>query len=85
MHNRKNWLFVGSDDGGERAAVICSLIGTALCRMRRSAVHAELRTVPNDNHRHGGMHWKCTAHAHYLGDFRGRIEYPHPGSEAYPT
>ena len=26
---RKNWLFAGSDDGGERAAVIYSLLGTA--------------------------------------------------------
>jgi transposase len=26
---RKNWLFAGSDDGGERAAAIYSLIGTA--------------------------------------------------------
>ena len=26
---RKNWLFAGSDDGGERAASIYSLIGTA--------------------------------------------------------
>jgi hypothetical protein len=26
---RKNWLFTGSDDGGERAAAIYSLIGTA--------------------------------------------------------
>ncbi len=26
---RKNWLFAGSDDGGERAAVIFSLLGTA--------------------------------------------------------
>jgi transposase len=26
---RKNWLFAGSDDGGERAATIYSLIGTA--------------------------------------------------------
>ncbi len=25
---RKNWLFAGSDDGGERAAAIYSLIGT---------------------------------------------------------
>jgi len=25
---RKNWLFAGSDDGGERAAVIYTLIGT---------------------------------------------------------
>ena len=29
VHNRKNWLFAGSDDGGERAAVIYTLIGTA--------------------------------------------------------
>lgn len=29
MHNRKNWLFAGSDDGGERAASIYTLIGTA--------------------------------------------------------
>ena len=26
---RKNWLFAGSDDGGERAALIYSLLGTA--------------------------------------------------------
>ena len=26
---RKNWLFAGSDDGGERAAGIYSLLGTA--------------------------------------------------------
>ena len=26
---RKNWLFAGSDDGGDRAATIYSLIGTA--------------------------------------------------------
>jgi len=26
---RKNWLFAGSDDGGERAAAIYTLIGTA--------------------------------------------------------
>ena len=25
---RKNWLFAGSDDGGERAANIYSLLGT---------------------------------------------------------
>lgn len=29
MHNRKNYLFAGSDRGGERAAAIYSLIGTA--------------------------------------------------------
>lgn len=29
MHNRKNWLFAGSDKGGERAAAILSLIQSA--------------------------------------------------------
>ena len=29
MHNRKNWLFAGSDDGGERATAMYTLIGTA--------------------------------------------------------
>ena len=29
FHTRKNWLFAGSDDGGERAAAIYTLIGTA--------------------------------------------------------
>jgi transposase len=29
MHKRKNWLFAGSDDCGDRAATIYSLIGTA--------------------------------------------------------
>jgi hypothetical protein len=27
---RKNWLFAGSDDGGERAAAIYSVLGSAL-------------------------------------------------------
>jgi hypothetical protein len=29
MHNRRNYLFAGADCGGERAAAIYSLIGTA--------------------------------------------------------
>lgn len=29
MHNRKNYLFAGSDTGGERAAAIYSLVKTA--------------------------------------------------------
>jgi hypothetical protein len=29
VHNRKNWLFAGSDDGGERAAALYTLLGTA--------------------------------------------------------
>jgi transposase len=44
---RKNWLFAGSDDGGERAAVIYSLTETCLCRARHKAVYAERRTMPN--------------------------------------
>jgi len=41
------WLFAGSDAGGERAAAIYSLLGTAPCRMRHGAVHAERRTMPS--------------------------------------
>ena len=44
---RKNYLFCGSDAGGERAAGIYSLIGTALCRARHKAVYAARRTMPN--------------------------------------
>jgi transposase len=29
MHKRKNYLFAGSDAGGERAAAIYSLVGSA--------------------------------------------------------
>jgi transposase len=29
LHKRKNWLFAGSDSGGEHAAAIYSLIETA--------------------------------------------------------
>src|SRR5260221_14596489 len=44
---RKSWLFCGSDRGGERAAVMYSLIVTALCRMRHKQVYAARRTMPN--------------------------------------
>jgi transposase len=44
---RKAWLFAGSDRGGERAAVMLSLIQTALCRERHKAVYAARRTMPN--------------------------------------
>jgi transposase len=44
---RKNWLFAGSDRGGERAASIYTLIATALCRARHNAVYAARRTMPN--------------------------------------
>ncbi|MDP2174078.1 MAG: hypothetical protein Q8J62_09925 [Candidatus Cloacimonadaceae bacterium] len=29
MHNKKNWLFAGSERAGQRAAVIQTLLGTA--------------------------------------------------------
>jgi hypothetical protein len=29
LHSRKNWLFAGSDSGGERAALFYTLIRTA--------------------------------------------------------
>ena len=44
---RKSWLFAGSDRGGERAAVMYTLILTALCRARHKAVYAARRTMPN--------------------------------------
>ena len=44
---RKNWLFAGSDSGGEAAAAFYTLIETALCRMRHRAVYAERRTMPS--------------------------------------
>lgn len=40
---RKNWLFAGSDDGGERAAAIYSLLGTA--HLNDLNVEAYLRLV----------------------------------------
>ncbi len=40
---RKNWLFAGSDDGGERAAAIYRLLGTA--QINGLNVEAYLRHV----------------------------------------
>ena len=40
---RKNWLFAGSDSGGERAAILYSLIGT--CRLNGMDPEAWLRYV----------------------------------------
>ncbi|MEG2567321.1 MAG: transposase, partial [Acinetobacter sp.] len=40
---RKNWLFAGSDSGGERAAILYSLIGT--CRINNVDPEAWLRYV----------------------------------------
>jgi len=44
---RKNWLFAGSDSGGERAAAIYTLTESALYRARHSALYAARRTMPN--------------------------------------
>ena len=40
---RKNWLFAGSDNGGERAAAIYSLIET--CKLNGIDPEAYLRSV----------------------------------------
>ena len=40
---RKNWLFAGSDDGGERAAAMYSLLGTA--QLNGLNVEAYLRHI----------------------------------------
>ena len=40
---RKNWLFAGSDSGGEHAAVLYSLIGT--CRLNGIDPEAYLRHI----------------------------------------
>lgn len=44
---RKNYLFFGSDAGGERAAAIYSLVESALCRARHRTDYADRRTMPN--------------------------------------
>ncbi len=43
----KNWLFIGSELAGQRAAVVMSLVQSALCRARHKADYAELRTMPS--------------------------------------
>lgn len=40
---RKNWLFAGSDTGGQRAAAVCSLIET--CKLNGIDPEAYLRSV----------------------------------------
>jgi hypothetical protein len=44
---RKSWLFCGSDRGGHRAAIMFSLIQTALGRARHKQVYAGRRTMPS--------------------------------------
>jgi hypothetical protein len=43
IHNRKNWLFAGADSGGDRAAVMYTLIQTA--RLNGLDPEAYLRDV----------------------------------------
>jgi hypothetical protein len=57
---RKSWLFAGSERGADRAAVMATLIMTALCRARHNAVYADRRTMPN-----GSGTMRC------LGEFAG--------------
>ncbi len=44
---RKNFLFAGSDAGGETLADTMTVIETALCRPRHRAVYAARRAMPN--------------------------------------
>ena len=44
---RKNALFAGADSGGKHWAIVATLIQTALCRARHSAVYAARQTMPN--------------------------------------
>jgi transposase len=44
---RKAWLFCGSELAGQRAAMVMSLVQSALCRARHKADYAEHRTMPN--------------------------------------
>src|SRR5437868_13487038 len=66
---RKSWLFCGSDRGGRRAAAIYSVIVTALCRARHSAVYAARQTMLNGF----GMARRCHA-----GTRRWRARPPIP-------
>lgn len=43
MPGRKNWLFAGSDSGGEHAALLYSLVGT--CRLNNVEPEKWLRYV----------------------------------------
>jgi hypothetical protein len=43
LHNRKNWLFAGSKEGGKTAAIISSFI--ASCKMYGLNPHTYLKDV----------------------------------------
>jgi transposase len=62
---RKNYLFAGSDAGGERAAAAYTLIESALCRARHKAVYADIRTMPNGS----GTTRRCDSFAGRRADF----------------
>jgi len=44
---RKAWLFCGSELAGQRAAIVMSLVQSALCRARHRADYADRRTMPS--------------------------------------
>jgi transposase len=44
---RRAWLFCGSELAGQRAAIVMSLVQSALCRTRHKADYAERRTMPS--------------------------------------
>jgi hypothetical protein len=54
---RKAWLFCGSDRGGQRAAIIYTLIGTAKAQRHRSASLARRR--PGSHRRASGLTSCC--------------------------
>jgi len=56
---RKSWLFAGSDRGGERAAIMLTLIQTALCRARHKAVYADPRTMPSGSGSNASLARNC--------------------------
>ena len=45
---RKNWMFANTPSGARASAMLYSLVETALCRTRHSAVYAERFTMPSD-------------------------------------
>src|SRR6516162_11853334 len=69
---RRNYLFAGSDEGGQTWSILASLINSALCRARHSADYAARRTMPN-----GSGTMRC------LGEFAGRRAGILPFHSAY--
>ena len=46
---RKAWLFADTPAGANASAAMFTLVETALCRIRHSAVYAERETMPNNS------------------------------------